>query len=46
MITKLVENKVVKADQYWPDEDDPILYIENNINVMFKSEQNNDGSIR
>ena len=46
VITKLVENNGVKADQYWPDEDDPILYFENNINVMFKSELNNDGLIR
>ena len=39
MITKLVENNVVKANQYWPDVDNPVLQLENDINVTFDSEE-------
>ena len=39
MITKLVENNKVKANQYWPDEDNSALELENNIKVTFTSEE-------
>ena len=39
MITKLVENGVMKATQYWPDEDAPVLQLENDITVTFESEE-------
>ena len=39
MITKLIENGLVKANQYWPDEDEPVLQLENDIRVTFESEE-------
>ena len=39
MITKLVENGLVKANQYWPDEDETVLQLENDIKVTFESEE-------
>ena len=38
MITKLVENNVVKADSYWPNKKGDILELENSIKVILKSE--------
>ena len=46
MITKLVENNVVKADQYWPTEDNACLELENSIKVIFKSEAADKGLVR
>ena len=43
MITKLVENNKVKANQYWPDEDNSTLELENNIKVTFASEETDKG---
>jgi protein tyrosine phosphatase len=43
MITKLVENGVIKAHQYWPDEDNTTLKLENNIEVIFESEETDKG---
>ena len=43
MITKLVENGVTKANKYWPDEDRATLVLENNIKVIFDSEENDKG---
>ena len=43
MITKLVENNKVKANQYWPDEDNSTLELENNIKVTFASEETDIG---
>ena len=43
MITKLVENNKEKANQYWPDEDNPTLELENNIKVTFASEETDNG---
>ena len=43
MITKLVENKLVKAHKYWPDEDNPTLELENDIQVIFESEETDKG---
>ena len=46
MITKLLENNVVKADQYWPTQDEDCLELENSIKVIFKSESADKGLIR
>ena len=46
MITKLVENNVVKADQYWPTQDKDCLELENSIKVIFKSESSDKGLVR
>ena len=43
MITKLVENGVIKAHQYWPDEDNATLKLENNIEVIIESEETDKG---
>ena len=43
MITKLVENGVTKANKYWPDEDEATLELENNIKVIFDSEEKDNG---
>ena len=43
MITKLVENGLVKAHQYWPDEDNATLELENDIQVIFESEETDKG---
>ena len=43
MITKLTEKNKVKADKYWPDEDNPVLNLENGISVTFESEEAENG---
>eukprot|EP00092_Neocalanus_flemingeri_P105635 GFUD01135429.1.p1 GENE.GFUD01135429.1~~GFUD01135429.1.p1 ORF type:complete len:202 (-),score=73.98 GFUD01135429.1:99-668(-) len=39
MITRLVENQKRKAHQYWPDEEDPDLQLENGIDIKFETEE-------
>ena len=46
IITKLVENNVVKSDQYWPTQDKPCIELENSIKVIFKSEEVDKGLVR
>ena len=43
MITALTEGNRRKADQYWPDEDNSTLELENNIKVTFASEETDIG---
>ena len=37
MITDLIEGKKVKADQYWPDQEDPVLRFEDGLTVEYLS---------
>ena len=45
MITRLMEGKRVKAHQYWPDEDDKVLNLDNGMTVMRTRKQFNGSSV-
>ena len=36
MITGLVEGGRVKADKYWPDKEDPVMELANNISIRLE----------
>ena len=46
MITRLVENQKRKAHQYWPEEEDRDMKMENGIRIKYEDEEVFDGGNR